>query len=131
MAYLRHFLLFSRGNQGSLIVKYERAALFVFCRRNQILGSMNSDVLDYSDACSASQCYRHMTNDCFTARTLRPPFLPPDPLFLRPFIIKARCRPKPSFGTNLRHPAKRAFVKKRIHKHYHFLGLAKRRDGER
>ena len=50
MAYLRRFLLFSRGNQGSLVTKYEHAALFVFCRRNQILGLMNGDVLDYSDA---------------------------------------------------------------------------------
>jgi hypothetical protein len=57
MAYLRRFPLFSRGNHGSLIAKYEHAALFVLCHRNQILVLTNGDVLDYSDACSALQTW--------------------------------------------------------------------------
>jgi hypothetical protein len=53
--FLRRFLLFSRGNQGSLIFKYKHAGLFVFCRRNQILGSMVGDVLNYGNTFSALQ----------------------------------------------------------------------------
>jgi hypothetical protein len=46
MAYFRRFLLFSRGNQESHIVKYKHAALFVFFRRNQILGLTDGNILN-------------------------------------------------------------------------------------